>query len=37
MTVNWKDGRSETWIRRTMGNSYRERFGKWEPQDETTN
>ena len=37
VTVNWKDGRSETWIRRTMGNSYRERFGKWEPQDETTN
>ena len=37
MTVNWKDGRSETWFRRTMGNSYRERFGKWEAPDETTN
>jgi|LSQX01.3.fsa_nt_gb hypothetical protein len=35
MTVNWNDGKSETWLRRTMGNSFRERFGKWEPMDET--
>ncbi len=31
LTINWQDGRSESWLRRTMGNSYRERFGKWEP------
>ncbi len=31
MTVNWKDGRTKSWIRRTMGNSYRERYGKWDP------
>lgn len=31
MTVRWRDGRSQTWIRRTMGNAYRERFGKWTP------
>lgn len=31
ITVNWLDGRTETWLRRTMGSSYRERFGKWEP------
>lgn len=31
MTVEWLDGRTESWMRRTMGNSYRERFGKWSP------
>ncbi len=34
VTVHWTDGRQECWIRRTMGNSYRERFGKWDPLDE---
>lgn len=34
MTVEWLDGRSECWLRRTMGNGYRERFGKWEPLSE---
>lgn len=34
MTVEWTDGRQESWMRRTMGNSYRERFGKWTPLDE---
>ena len=34
MTVQWQDGRTESWLRRTMGVSYRERFGTWElPQD----
>lgn len=32
MTLVWQDGRIESWLRRTMGNSYRERFGKWEAQ-----
>lgn len=31
--INWLDGRSHTWFRRTMGNGYRERFGKWDAQD----
>lgn len=31
MTITWTDGRSESWFRRTTGNSYRERFGKWQP------
>ena len=34
MKVLWKDGRSHTWLRRTLGNSYRERYGKWNPLDE---
>ena len=34
MKVVWKDGHSHTWMRRTMGNSYRERYGKWTPLDE---
>ena len=34
MTLEWQDGRSVTWFRRTMGNSYRERYGKWEPQED---
>ncbi len=34
MTVTWEDGRVETWLRRTMGVSYRERYGTWTlPQD----
>jgi prepilin-type N-terminal cleavage/methylation domain-containing protein len=31
VTINWLDGRSETWLRRCMGTSYRERYGKWNP------
>ncbi len=34
MTVEWTNGRTESWYRRTMGNSYRERYGKWTPLDE---
>ena len=34
MTVTWEDGRQESWLRRTMGNSYRERYGTYKlPQD----
>ena len=36
MTVTWEDGRQECWLRRTMGNSYRERYGTYKlPQDNT--
>ena len=31
LTINWQDGRTESWLRRTMGSGFRERFGKWEP------
>ncbi len=34
MEVVWEDGRVESWLRRTMGNGYRERFGKWEAVDD---
>lgn len=34
MTVVWKDGRTHTWLRRTLGNSFRERYGKWNPLDD---
>ncbi|MDD4097209.1 MAG: hypothetical protein PHC30_00425 [Lentisphaeria bacterium] len=34
MTVNWQDGRVESWLRRTMGNGYRERYGRWEAVDD---
>ncbi len=34
MKVSWQDGREHTWFRRTLGNSYRERYGKWAPLDE---
>ena len=34
MTVEWLDGTTESWYRRTMCNSYRERYGKWSPLDE---
>ena len=30
MTINWQDGTADCYLRRTMGNSYRERYGKWE-------
>ncbi len=34
--VKWQDGREESWLRRTMGNSYRERYGTYElPVDNT--
>ena len=34
--VKWLDGREESWLRRTMGNSYRERYGTFElPVDNT--
>ena len=32
--VVWIDGREECWLRRTMGNSYRERLGNWDPLSE---
>ena len=34
MTVVWQDDRTHTWFRRTLGNSFRERYGKWNPLDE---
>ncbi len=36
VTVYWQDGRIESWLRRTMGNGYRERYGRWEAVDEGT-
>ncbi|MBQ7178291.1 MAG: hypothetical protein IJS08_12825 [Victivallales bacterium] len=34
--VKWLDGREESWLRRTMGNGYRERYGTFElPLDNT--
>ena len=34
MTVTWEDGRQESWLRRTMGNSFRERYGTYKlPKD----
>lgn len=36
MTVTWEDGRQESWMRRTMGNSFRERYGTYNlPADNT--
>lgn len=36
MTVTWKDGRQECWLRRTVGNSFRERYGTYKlPTDNT--
>ena len=29
MTVTWKDGREECWLRHTVGNSFRERYGTY--------
>ena len=34
VTVHWQDGRVESWLRRSMGNGYRERYGRWEAVDE---
>ncbi|MBN2451040.1 MAG: prepilin-type N-terminal cleavage/methylation domain-containing protein [Lentisphaeria bacterium] len=34
MTVHWRDGRVESWLRRTAGSGFRERWGKWEPAKE---
>jgi hypothetical protein len=34
ITVVWQDGRAESWLRRTAGEGYRERFGKWKPRTE---
>ena len=31
ITVLWQDGRVESWVRRTAGNGFRERWGKWKP------
>jgi len=35
VTVHWLDGRTESWLRRTAGSGFRERWGKWEPNRET--
>ena len=36
VTVNWEDGRSHCWLRRTVGNSFRERYGTYSlPVDNT--
>ncbi len=37
MRVFWDDGRAETWLRRTAGNSYRECWGNWQPARENQN
>ena len=29
MTVTWTDGRQQSWLRRTVGNSFRERYGTY--------
>ncbi len=34
LTITWNDGRTQSWMRRTMGNSLRERFGAWNPLSE---
>ena len=31
ITVTWGKGASETFLYRTAGNSFYERFGKWKP------
>ncbi len=31
VTVTWKDGRVESWLRRTAGSSQYERYGNWQP------
>ena len=31
VTLQWQDGRAESWLRRTAGSGYRERWGKWTP------
>ena len=34
MIVRWQDGREESWLRRTAGNSQYARFGRWIPRAE---
>lgn len=34
VTVVWRDGRVESWLRRTAGQGFRERYGKWQPRKE---
>ncbi len=34
VTVVWQDDRIESWLRRTSGQGYRERYGKWQPRKE---
>ena len=34
VTVVWQDDRVESWLRRTSGQGYRERYGKWQPRKE---
>ncbi|MBT3290552.1 MAG: type II secretion system protein [Victivallales bacterium] len=34
VTVTWQNGNVESWLRRTAGQGYRERFGKWAPRKE---
>ncbi len=33
VTVRWQDGRTESWLRRTAGSGYHERWGKWQPRN----
>ena len=35
IAVQWKDGTRHTWLRRTAGTSYYERWGKWEQKERT--
>lgn len=34
LTVVWRDGKTESWLRRTQGAGWRERYGSWSPADE---
>ena len=34
ITVTWQDGRAETWLRRTAGAGWRERYSGWAPASE---
>ncbi|MBT3377625.1 MAG: prepilin-type N-terminal cleavage/methylation domain-containing protein [Lentisphaerae bacterium] len=33
--IHWQDGRTESWLRRTSGSGFRERFGQWKPKPTT--
>jgi len=35
VTVRWQDGRTESWLRRTSGSGFRERYGQWKPRPAT--
>ena len=35
VSVTWRDGRQECWLRRTAGNGQYERFGNWRPEQGT--